>query len=95
MSENKAALEAEAEYADRREFDYKGKTYVIEGDVEEWDLEVMRAFENGKSIAIAEGLVGAKQWALFMAGKPRNKDFAAFSEALFGALGTSEGESAD
>jgi hypothetical protein len=94
MSEETAVknpLEAEATGTEVT-FEYLDKEYKIEGDVEEWDLEVMRAYEQGKSIAVAEALLGAKQWAQFMATKPKNKSFAKFTEKMFEALGTTEGE---
>lgn len=92
MTDNKAALEAEATNATIREFQYRDHSYYVEGDVEEWDLTVIQAYEAGKSVAVCEALLGPKQWAQFMRTKPKNKDFGEFAEKLFATIGTTEGE---
>ena len=92
MTTNKAALEAEATGENVREFQYKNKTYKINGDPEQWALEAMEAYEDGKSVAMVRALLGPDQWAQFMRTRPATKDFADFLEILFKTIGVEEGE---
>lgn len=93
MTDDKAALEAEATNSTLRQFSCDGETYTVEGEVEEWDLQVMKAYEDGKMITVAEELLGPKQWAKFMAKRPKNKNFTELTEKMFAVIGVTEGES--
>lgn len=92
MAENKAALEAEAKENNEIEFEFGGKTYVVDKNPDNWSIETMLAFEEGKSIGVVQAMLGPQQWTKFMATRPTNKTFGEFTEKLFGALGISEGE---
>lgn len=89
---NKAALEAEAKSEEVAEFEYDGKKYKVDKNSENWSLDTMLAFEQGKSIGVVQAMLGPDQWTKFMSTKPTNKKFADFSERLFEVLGISPGE---
>jgi len=86
-----AALEAEAN-GTIREFEYKGQKYTVESDSQNWSVETMLAYEDGKAVSVVRAILGPEQWAQFMATKPNNKDFNNFTEDLFEQLGLSTGE---
>lgn len=96
MTTKKAALEAEAkemaEESTVRSFMYRDIEFSIESDVDNWELEAMEAFEDGKSITVLRTLLGPEQWGKFMELKPKNKDFAEFAEKVFETVGVKTGE---
>lgn len=70
------------------QFEYDGDTYAV-APANEWDLDVLEAFEEGRILATVRSLLGEAQWKTFRA-KPRNvQALADLFEALQAALGIS------
>lgn len=92
MAQNKAALEAEAKEQNVRTFEHNGIEFKIDADVENWSVESMLAFEENKAVSVVRSLLGADQWAKYMATKPNTKDFGELAEKLFQTVGLSAGE---
>lgn len=68
-------------------FEYDGETFTVGNDAQDWDLEVLEAFEDGKIVAAVRGLLGPDGWAQFKS-KPRTvRDLNAFFETAAEALG--------
>lgn len=67
-------------------FEFDGDTYSV-APADEWDLDVLEAFEDGKVVATVRALVGPAGWATYKS-KPRKvKDLDAFFTAIQEALG--------
>lgn len=67
-------------------FEFDGDKYEI-ATTDEWDLDVLEAYEDGKIVATVRALVGPDGWATFRA-KPRKVSaLNDFFEAIQGALG--------
>lgn len=72
-------VQREAEGDDDIEIDYRGNTYVIPADQDEWSLDAMEAFEKNQMFAGIASLLGPRQWAEF---KARHNNRRAFREFL-------------
>ena len=84
------AVKAEAKSEDRT-FEYEGKTYVIDEDMDE--VAMMEAFEDGKTIQAAKILVGPKAWVDFRKTPRKVAQLNDMLTAAFEAMGTTQGES--
>lgn len=72
----------EAEGAETVSLEFKGATYDIPADQEDWPLRAVQAFSKGMAIDGVEHLLGPRQWALFMKGNPTKRNFDEFSEQI-------------
>lgn len=66
--------------------EFEGETYSIP-PAEEWSLDVLEAFEDGKVATMVRSLVGPAQYATFRSVPRTTKDLGRFVEAIQGALG--------
>lgn len=88
-----AQLEAEAN-DDKIEFKHNGLTFKISKS-DEWGVDVIKAYEEGKSVTAIELVLGAVQFGKFKksyGGNPTVKNMAALAEDLFEALDSNQGE---
>lgn len=67
--------------------EYDGHAYTVPPS-EEWDIEVVEAFEENRTIAVLKGLLGPEQWATFKQNSPKAKNLAEFLEALGEVMGS-------
>lgn len=89
----KEALVAEATNSDVT-FEYDGVTYTVARDSVD-DVDVIEAYEDRNIVTAARTILGPVQWATFKSKKRKSADLGDLTTALFGALGTSTGESSD
>jgi hypothetical protein len=67
-------------------FEFDGDAYEVPTS-DNWDLDVLEAYEDGKIVATVKALVGPAGWATFRA-KPRKvSDLDTFFNAIQEALG--------
>lgn len=67
-------------------FDYDGVTYTVP-DADEWSLDALEAYEDGKVATLIREILGSAQWATFKS-KPRKiADLNGLFEAAQEALG--------
>lgn len=92
MPAKKQAVEAEATNTTVRDLEFKGKTYRVDTNADNWSLDTMLNYESGKSIGVISAMLGDVQWQKFLSTKPTNKDFAELAEAVFELLGVEQGE---
>lgn len=89
----KPAAQIEAEGAPTIDITWQGHTFTIDADTDNWLVEVTQAYEDGKGASMIRGVLGPKQYAEFMATRPRNKQLNELGEIIAKALGlTSAGE---
>lgn len=89
----KSAAQIEAEKIETIEVTWRGHTFTVATDVEEWSVDLTEALEAGKAAAMLAGLLGPKQYQEFKSTRPKNRDLTDLSEVLAKALGfTSVGE---
>lgn len=91
-SDEAKAMAVEATKPEFIEFEFNGETYNVPGDVEEYDIEVVEAFENDDSIGAIRGLLGPQQWKLIKKRGLKVKDFNSLVEVVLKTIGLSEGK---
>lgn len=64
--------------------EFRGLELKIDKDPNEWDLEVMEAYEDGKLIPAIRGLLGDVQWAKIKRLKLKMKDLGELVEKVLG-----------
>lgn len=75
--------------------DYRGHTFTIERDYNEWSVDLLESIEEGKSVGIVRGALGAAQWQVVKSMNLKVRDLNELATALASALGfDSMGESA-
>jgi len=67
-------------------FEYEGDTYTIPS-TDEWPLEVLEAFEEGRVVSLLKAILGEEQWTEFKATNPKVKHLNAFVSAIQEATG--------
>lgn len=85
------ALEAEAK-DESIKFTFRGVSLVVSTG-ENVDIDVMKAYEDGKMVTFVMATVGREQWSkLQKAGVKTVKDLNELADAMFAAMGSSSGE---
>jgi len=83
----KPAAQVDAEAVETVEVVWRDHTFTIDADPDDWPVEVMLAFEEGKAAVGVRGILGAKQWADLMKTKPRSRDLGDLFDAVAKAIG--------
>lgn len=65
---------------------FRGDTFVVPV-IDEWTIEALEAFENGKGVQLLKQLLGQKQWARFRRSYGKKKDVDDLAEAIAEAGG--------
>jgi hypothetical protein len=88
------AVEAEATPDSTLSFKWDGHDYEVPGSLDDCDIEVIEAFEEGKAIGAVSGVLGSAQWRQLKArSKPKVRDATALMEIiaeLYGFSGSGE-----
>jgi hypothetical protein len=69
MTAPKTPAEAEGRHEDL-EFSFEDKTYSVPAP-DDWDLDILEAYEEGRIVAVVKGLLGEAQYGAFKAMKRR------------------------
>lgn len=72
-------VQREAEGDDTIDIEFRGATYTVAADQDDWTLEAMEAFEQNQMFAGVRALLGPRQWERF---KARHNNRRAFREFL-------------
>ena len=83
----KSAAQIEAEGIATVEVEWRGHTFTVTADPDDWPVETMLAFEEGKAASGVRGMLGATQWAELMKSKPRTRDLSDLFSAIAAAMG--------
>lgn len=68
-------------------FTHEGKSYTIDV-AENWSLDALEAFENGKAVTATHEVLGERQWNIYKAQRPRTgKQLGELVEAIAKAVG--------
>lgn len=65
---------------------FRGKTFTIPKDMDEWDTEACLAFSRQELLLAAKMLLGPAQWALLQSVGSKRKDTLAFLAVLGPAI---------
>jgi hypothetical protein len=74
--------------------EFRGHTFEVSREYDEWPLEFLEALEDGKSISIVRGALGPAQWAKVRAMNLKVGDVRELADDIAVAMGfASAGES--
>ena len=83
----KPAAQIEAEGGAATDVVWRGHTFTVDADPDNWAVETTLAFEEGKAASGIRSILGPKQWAEFMKSKPVNRDMGDLFNEIAKALG--------
>lgn len=89
MATQKLALAAEAKETETTA-EFRGKKFKLPPSVDAWPLDVLEAFEDGKTVIVLRELLGPDQWAVVKSMKLKVEDFGELTKAIFAATGLDE-----
>lgn len=84
---SKPAVQAEAEGDAVTVVKWRGEEFTVAADADDWPVELLVAFEDGKVAAAVRGALGPSQWSAFMRTRPRTRDLAELYDVIATALG--------
>jgi hypothetical protein len=74
---------------------WRGHEFTVARDYDDWSLDLVEAFEDGRELAIIRGALGSAQWRVVKSEEPKVRDIKGLAEDIAIALGfRSVGESA-
>jgi len=88
----KPAAQLEAEGIAMTEVDWRGHTFTVPTDPDDWSVAAISAAEKGLNFTSLELMLGAKQWAEFAKTKPVKRDGVDLFKAINKALGLGDEE---
>ena len=84
---NKPAAQIEAEGIETTDVEWNGLTLTVPSDSDDWPVESVLAFEEGKVVSGLRAGLGAVQWAAVMKTKPLKRDLSSLFDSLAETLG--------
>lgn len=89
MTESTPAAKTEA-FAGETIFSHDGNEYIVP-PANDWSLDSLEAYEDGRMVTFLRELMGAEQWAKFKEKPRKAKDVEELSNALMEATGSPNG----
>lgn len=89
----KPAVQIEAERDQTADVQWRGLTFTVPADPDDWTVETTLAFEDGHAANGVRLMIGPDQWKELMATKPRNRDLGDLFDTIAKTLGL--GDSSD
>ena len=86
----KPAAQLEAEGVETTDVTWRGHTFTVATDPDDYPIAVVMAFENGRNLTGLEILFGPKQWGEFAKTKPTKRDATNLLEVMGEALGSGD-----
>ena len=83
----KPAAQIEAEGLAMTDIEWRGHTFTVLTDPDDWSVDATLAFEEGKPASGVRTVLGKEQWAELMKSKPINRDLGDLFDTLAEALG--------
>ncbi|QDQ97983.1 hypothetical protein [Tomitella fengzijianii] len=77
----------EAEGDDTVQIDYRGHTYTVPADQDDWSIDALEAFERNHVVAGVRELLGPEQWARFKARHNNRRAFRGFLDEVSDVFG--------
>ena len=85
---------AEAQQEATAVIEFRGQTFTISREYDDWPIDFLEAIEDGKTVGIVRGALGPAQWHRVKAMNLKTRDLAELSEKMVAAMGfRSAGES--
>lgn len=73
---------------------WRGHEFTVPRDYDDWSIELVEAFEDGRELSIIRGALGPAQWRIVKSEEPKVRDIKGLAEDIATALGfRSVGES--
>ena len=86
----KSAVQIEAEGVPTADVVWRGHTFTVMSDADDYPIGIVQAFERGQNLTGLEELLGVEQWSEFMKTKPTKRDATSLLESMGEVLGTGE-----
>jgi len=83
----KPAAQVEAEGIPLAEVSWRGHTFRVLSELEDWTVETTLAFETGRATVGIRGILGPEQWAELMKTKPLVRDLSELFDTIAKAIG--------
>ena len=83
----KPAAQIEAEGVETTDVTWRGHTFTVTTDADDYPIAVVMAFEKGQNLVGLEIVLGPKQWAEFTKIAKTKRDAVSFLETMGEALG--------
>ena len=85
---SKEAREAEARDEKTATISFRGETFTVSRDYDDWPVELTDALEQGLTVAICKHALGPSQWRKVQRmGRMRNRDLVPLLDEIARALG--------
>jgi hypothetical protein len=89
------ALKAEARGETTKDIEFRGETFTVSTDQDDWTVDFIEAMEDGKTIGMVRGALGPRQWGTVKAMRLTLKELRPFADDIARAMGFGDsGESA-
>lgn len=85
MSEDARKAEAAGEATATVEF--RGETFTVSREMDDWPVEFVDALEEGKTVGIVKGALGPAQWRRVRSMNLRMRDIEPLADGITTALG--------
>lgn len=86
----KSAVQLEAEKSETADVTWRGHTFTVVSDPDDYPVNAVMAFESGRNFSGLEIILGPKQWVEFMKTKPLKRDGVDLFQSIGEALGLGE-----
>lgn len=83
----KPAAQIEAEGITMADIEWRGHTFTVPSDADDWSVEAMMAFESGLNAHGMQAILEPAQWAELMSMKPLKRDLLDLFDVMSKALG--------
>lgn len=92
-SETAKALANEANEDTTVKVAFRGRTFSVEKEVQDWDIDALEAHEEGNLTLFLRGLLGPVQWAEVKSLRLKVRDLDELSDAVLRSMGLSSEKS--
>ena len=87
---DKTAVQNEAEGVEEVSVSWRDLTFTFPADTDDWPVEALEAFEQGKAATAIRALAGPKAWVEFKKRNPRVRDMSDVFKDFARAAGFSD-----
>lgn len=86
-ADHKSPVQVEAEGGGTLGVTWRGHTFTVPAEAEDWSVTTTLAFEEGKAATGVRGILGTDQWADLMKTKPTNRDLSDLFDTIAKTMG--------
>lgn len=73
--------------ADTAEVKWRGHTFTVPLNQDDWTVDLLESIEEGKSVGIVRGALGPKQWQISGLSRMKVRDLGELAAEIAAALG--------